>query len=209
MRQNMQVALQKAKRLIGATDRILAKRENCLVTSDDGWIMPRILIVEDDLPTLNLVSKILSGQGYDTVLAENGEKALEILQCETFDLMISDLVMPRVNGIELLEKIYKSHAEIPVIILTGFNTIGSAIEAIKLGAFDFMKKPFKLPELLLTVQRALEHNNMYRGECLKALMNEEDFMSPAMRSGSGNKEKAAEELRLGLATLNRELSPKT
>ena len=151
--------------------------------------MPRILIVDDEPIFLRLVNKVLSGQGYDTVLAENGEKALKILQGETFDLMISDINMTPVNGIELLEKVCKSHAEMPVIIYTEFATIGSAIDAMGLGAFDYMKKPFKLDELVLTVQRALEHNNKYRGKLLKALMNEEDFLRYAMMCASENKKR--------------------
>jgi len=121
--------------------------------------MPRILIVDDEPTILNLLNKILTGQGYDTVPAGNGEKALQLLQAEAFDLMISDINMTPVNGMELLQKASESYSGMGVIMLTAYGTVGTAVEAMKQGAFDYITKPFKLDELVLTVQRALEYNN--------------------------------------------------
>jgi len=121
--------------------------------------MPRILIVDDEPTILNLLNKILTGQGYDTVPASNGEKALQLLQTETFDLMISDINMTPINGMELLTKASESYADMGVIMLTAYGTVGTAVEAMKQGAFDYITKPFKLDELVLTVQRALEYHN--------------------------------------------------
>jgi len=121
--------------------------------------MPRILIVDDEPTILNLLNKILTGQDYDTTPASNGEKALQLLQTETFDLMISDINMTPINGMELLGKASESYPDMGVIMLTAYGTVGTAVEAMKQGAFDYITKPFKLDELVLTVQRALEYNN--------------------------------------------------
>ncbi len=121
--------------------------------------MPRILIVDDEPTILNLLNKILTGQGYDTTPASNGEKAIQLLQTEAFDLMISDINMTPINGMELLQKASESYADMGVIMLTAYGTVGTAVEAMKNGAFDYITKPFKLDELVLTVQRALEYNN--------------------------------------------------
>jgi len=120
--------------------------------------MPRILIVDDEPTILNLLNKILTGQGYDTTPASNGEKAIQLLQTEAFDLMISDINMTPINGMELLQKASESYADMGVIMLTAYGTVGTAVEAMKNGAFDYITKPFKLDELVLTVQRALEYN---------------------------------------------------
>lgn len=150
--------------------------------------MPRILIVDDEPTILNLLNKILTGQGYDTTPASNGEKALQLLQTEVFDLMISDINMTPVNGMELLSKASESYADMGVIMLTAYGTVGTAVEAMKQGAFDYITKPFKLDELVLTVQRALEyHNAITENKTLKARLEHQEQLegivaeSPGMR----------------------------
>ena len=150
--------------------------------------MPRILIVDDEPTILNLLNKILTGQGYDTTPASNGEKALQLLQTEVFDLMISDINMTPINGMELLSKASESYADMGVIMLTAYGTVGTAVEAMKQGAFDYITKPFKLDELVLTVQRALEyHNAITENKTLKARLEHQEQLegivaeSPGMR----------------------------
>ncbi len=149
--------------------------------------MPRILIVDDEPTILNLLNKILTGQGYDTTPASNGEKALQLLQTEAFDLMISDINMTPINGMELLSKASESYTNMGVIMLTAYGTVGTAVEAMKQGAFDYITKPFKLDELILTVQRALEyHNAITENKDLKAMQVGTQFdgivaESPGMR----------------------------
>ncbi len=121
--------------------------------------MPRILIVDDEPTILNLLNKILIGQGYDATPASNGEKALQLLQTEKFDLMVSDINMTPINGMELLRKATKDWPNMGVIMLTAYGTVATAVEAMKEGAFDYITKPFKLDELVLTVQRALTYQN--------------------------------------------------
>lgn len=150
--------------------------------------MPRILIVDDEPTILNLLNKILIGQGYDATPASNGEKALQLLQTEKFDLMISDINMTPINGMELLRKAAASWPDMGVIMLTAYGTVATAVEAMKEGAFDYITKPFKLDELVLTVQRALEyHNAITENKDLKARLEYKERMggivaeSPGMR----------------------------
>ena len=121
--------------------------------------MPRILIVDDEPAILNLLGKILAGQGYGTALASNGEHALQILQTEKFDLMLSDINMTPINGMELLRRTADTRSNMGVIMLTAYGTVATAVEAMKEGAFDFVIKPFKFDELLQTIQRALEYHS--------------------------------------------------
>ena len=150
--------------------------------------MPRILIVDDEPTILNLLNKILIGQGYDATPASNGEKALQLLQTERFDLMVSDINMTPINGMELLRKASESWPDMGVIMLTAYGTVATAVEAMKEGAFDYITKPFKLDELVLTVQRALEyHNAISENKDLKARLEQKDHLegivaeSPGMR----------------------------
>ncbi|MFA7256274.1 MAG: sigma-54 dependent transcriptional regulator [Kiritimatiellales bacterium] len=150
--------------------------------------MPRILIVDDEPTILNLLNKILIGQGYDATPASNGEKALQLLQTEKFDLMISDINMTPINGMELLRKASEAWPDMGVIMLTAYGTVATAVEAMKEGAFDYITKPFKLDELVLTVQRALEyHNAITENKDLKARLEHKEHLggivaeSPGMR----------------------------
>ena len=150
--------------------------------------MPRILIVDDEPTILNLLNKILIGQGYDATPASNGEKALQLLQTEKFDLMISDINMTPINGMELLRKAAEAWPDMGVIMLTAYGTVATAVEAMKEGAFDYITKPFKLDELVLTVQRALEyHNAITENKDLKARLEHKEQLggivaeSPGMR----------------------------
>jgi two-component system, NtrC family, response regulator PilR len=151
--------------------------------------MPRILIVDDEPTILNLLNKILIGQGYDAVPASNGEKALELLESGSFDLMVSDINMTPVNGMELLRKAAEKWPDMGVIMLTAYGTVSTAVEAMKEGAFDYITKPFKLDELVLTVQRALEyHNAVSENKDLKARLESKEQLngivaeSPGMRN---------------------------
>lgn len=150
--------------------------------------MPKILIVDDEPTILNLLNKILTSQGYDITPAGNGEKALQLLDTNTFDLMISDINMTPINGMELLRTASKSYPDMGVIMLTAYGTVGTAVEAMKEGAFDYITKPFKLDELVLTVQRALEYSNaISENKDLKARLERKEHLdgivaeSPGMR----------------------------
>src|SRR4030042_1164858 len=118
-------------------------------------VPPRILIVDDDEAMLDACSQILTREKYVAVVAETGEKGLALLKKEIYDLIILDLKLPGISGMELLKKIKEETPEIPVVMITGFATVESAIEAMKSGAFDYIMKPFPPDELRVVVKKAL------------------------------------------------------
>ncbi len=121
--------------------------------------MPRILLVDDEPSILSVLCTVLQAEDYDVVPVSDGEKAMELIESETFDLVISDIRMTPVNGIEILKKVHGQKPDTAIIMLTAYGSVETAIEALKLGAFDYVTKPFKVDELLITVQRALAYSN--------------------------------------------------
>jgi DNA-binding NtrC family response regulator len=122
--------------------------------------MARILLVDDEPSILNVLSTLLRAEGHDPVSARGGEKAQEVLRGEHFDLMISDIRMAPVDGMQLLRIARKESPSTAVIMLTAYGSVETAVEAMKEGAFDYVTKPFKVDELLITVERALQYHNV-------------------------------------------------
>ncbi|MDA3800063.1 MAG: sigma-54 dependent transcriptional regulator [Kiritimatiellae bacterium] len=120
--------------------------------------MSKILLVDDEPSILSVLSTLLKAEKYDVTPALGGEKALEILKKEKFNLMLSDIRMNGMSGLELLKHCNKNISDMVIIMLTAYGSVETAIQALKLGAFDYVTKPFKLDELLMTVQRALEYS---------------------------------------------------
>lgn len=116
-----------------------------------------ILIVDDEEIARTNMTHVLEKDGYICCSAENGLVAMDILRREDVDLIISDLKMDRMDGYELLEEVNRNHAEIPVIMVTGFASVNSAVEVMKSGAAHYLSKPVNLNELRKTVQDVLEH----------------------------------------------------
>jgi DNA-binding NtrC family response regulator len=117
--------------------------------------MLRILIVDDAPIFLLLLSKLLTGEGYEVATAKNGEEALQVLQTASFDLLLSDMNMEPVNGIELLRAVRVAYPNMKVIMVTAYETLYTSSEAEKNGAFAYITKPFKNAVLFETVRRAL------------------------------------------------------
>ncbi|HEY5915090.1 MAG TPA: sigma-54 dependent transcriptional regulator [Verrucomicrobiae bacterium] len=115
---------------------------------------PRILIVDDDAGQRSLLDSFLRSAGFETVLAESGERALEILRGGGFSLMISDVRMPGLSGLETLRRARQEHAVLPVLLVTAYADIREAVGAIRDGALNYLAKPIDLDELLATVQQA-------------------------------------------------------
>lgn len=115
-----------------------------------------ILIVEDDLKVGESLNLLLKKKGYNTFLASNGKEALNLFRREIIDLVITDLVMPKMDGIELLETIKALKPVTEVIVISAQGTIEKAVQAMKLGAFDFIEKPINPRVISLLVERALE-----------------------------------------------------
>ncbi len=120
----------------------------------------RVLIVDDD-DNLRWVTKTqLEDAGYSVAEAADGNSAIATLNGEHADLIITDLKMPGMSGVELLRKIKALDPGIPVLVITAFGTIQSAVEAVRAGAYDYITKPLDHDELLLAVQRALDHRRL-------------------------------------------------
>jgi DNA-binding NtrC family response regulator len=120
----------------------------------------KILAVDDDLKMCELLSDILSEEGYSVKTSGSSLKALKILKEEEFDVILTDLKMGGMNGIDLLDEAKQAAPLTPVIIMTAFGTIETAIKAMKMGAYDYVLKSDQTDELLLTVRRALEHRSL-------------------------------------------------
>jgi len=123
---------------------------------------PSILIVEDDRNFRRVLEFQLNEAGYKTVAAENGEKALEIFPGQSFRIVLTDLNMPGIGGKEVLERIKQMSPDTPVIVITAYGSIDSAVEAMKLGAFHYLTKPVNSDELLHTVHNAYKYSELVR-----------------------------------------------
>ncbi|MBC8205622.1 MAG: sigma-54-dependent Fis family transcriptional regulator [Kiritimatiellales bacterium] len=154
--------------------------------------MTRILIVDDDMFFRKVITKLLSGHGYDIVAAEGGAEALETLKTNTFDLMISDINMTPMDGMELLEKSREAYPDMGVIMLTGHDEIEVAVSAMKKGAFDFLVKPFQIDELFSTVQRSLTY---YNASPESTLLEERVTLLEGLVTGSAAMQKLCEMIR--------------
>ena len=115
---------------------------------------PRILIVDDDAGQRSLLDSFLRGQGFDTVPVASGEDALERLRRQDFSMMISDVRMPGLSGLDTLRRARQEHAVLPVLLVTAFADIRDAVVAMRDGALNYLSKPIDLDELLLSVQQA-------------------------------------------------------
>ncbi|MCD6098281.1 sigma-54-dependent Fis family transcriptional regulator [bacterium] len=117
---------------------------------------PKILVVEDNKAELDTLTEVLASSGYDVLPVLSAEKALALSKKESFDLMITDLVLPGINGIELMEKIKRAHPQIETILITGHATVETAIDAMKKGAYDYLVKPIKIKRLRVLIEKAFE-----------------------------------------------------
>src|SRR5215212_731492 len=115
---------------------------------------PRILIVDDDSGQRSLLTSFLQSQGFETVTVDSGERALETLRGGKFDMMISDVRMPGLSGLETLRRARTEHATLPVLLVTAYTNIRDAVEAMRDGAVNYLSKPIDLDELLASVQHA-------------------------------------------------------
>jgi DNA-binding NtrC family response regulator len=122
--------------------------------------MTKILLVDDEARSLEALSRTLQMMGYHSVGTSDPKTAQDLLRTEHYDVMITDLIMPEVDGIGLLEMSKRIDPDLPVIILTGYGTVKSAVDAMKKGAFDYVTKPYNIDEIDLTVKRALQQRDL-------------------------------------------------
>lgn len=135
-----------------------------------------ILVVDDDPTTLDLIVESLTEEGYDVAKAADGREAAAMADRRSFDIVLTDLVMPGMSGLEVLAHFTEHHPEATVIVLTGYATIETAVEAMKRGAFDYLSKPAKLDEILMVLRRTQE---------LKALRSENILLKSQLQDRYG------------------------
>ena len=124
-------------------------------SAPDRGLRRRVLVVDDESSMRDLMSKILALGNYDVETAADGAAALDRMRAFTYDLLIADLKMPGMDGLTLLKQAKRLHSDLPVIIITGFSTESSAIEALNLRASKYLKKPFGIPQVLEAAAEAL------------------------------------------------------
>ncbi len=123
---------------------------------------PRLLVVDDEAVILEILREFLEYEGMQVVCAESAEAAIGQLKHEPFDVVLTDLKMPGLGGLHLLRHVRESHADTQCVIMTGFGTVETAIEAMKQGAFDYILKPFRPDEVIQVVRRVLEKQQLER-----------------------------------------------
>ena len=121
---------------------------------------PKILVVDDEQSIREFLEIMLRKEQYDVSTAEDGEKAQEVLKKKNFDLIISDLQMPKVSGIELLKHVKNNYPDTVFMMITAFGSTESAVEAMKLGAYDYLTKPFNIDEVRILLSNALRSKNL-------------------------------------------------
>jgi len=117
--------------------------------------MKTILVVDDDKSVRDSLKMVLEFESYEVLFAENGQEALRQLAATPIDLILLDVKMAGMDGLEVLQRVREKKAELPVVMISGHGTIETAVEATKLGAFDFLPKPLDRDKLLVTVRNAL------------------------------------------------------
>ena len=118
--------------------------------------MPNILIIDDERAIRNVLKEILSNEGFTVEEASDGEEGLKKFTTGPYDVVLCDIKMPKLDGIEFLQKVIESNSEVPVIMISGHGNIETAVDAVKKGAFDYISKPPDLNRLLITIRNALD-----------------------------------------------------
>ena len=120
----------------------------------------KILIVDDEVDILELMKISFERRNYDVLIAKDGKEALEVMRGQNVAVVLSDMVMPNMDGIELLKRIKRRYTDIDVIMMTGNSTLDSAIEAIKIGAYNYVEKPIDFKELFKTVDYLVKRKGL-------------------------------------------------
>jgi len=128
--------------------------------ADSKRARARLLVVDDEAPQREMLAGILGRAGFDVVTAKDGQAATERLEAESFDLLLTDQKMPRMSGLDLLERARTLHPRLPVVLMTAHGTVSTAVEAMKRGAADYLTKPFERDELLLVIDKAIRQNRL-------------------------------------------------
>ncbi len=147
--------------------------------------MARILVVDDQEMMRDSLAATLARDGHEITACADGPAAVSRFSAAGFDLMISDLKMPKMTGIELLAEARKARPEMPVVLMTAFATVQTAVDAMKMGAYDYIQKPFDGEEIKHLVERTLEHNRLLKENAALRSMAEWNVARPLIGSGPG------------------------
>jgi nitrogen regulation protein NR(I) len=120
----------------------------------------KILLIDDDPGIRDTLQSVLSGEGCEVAVERRGDEGLARAASETFNVVITDLKMPGLNGLDMIRQLHAAQPRLPIILITAFGTTQTAIEAIKFGAYDYLLKPFEIPQLLDLVRRAVDSNRL-------------------------------------------------
>jgi two-component system response regulator HydG len=161
---------------------------------------PTVLVVDDDAEGRAAMLKVLDGSGYKTLEADNGQQALDIILQDSIDVLVTDLRLPVMDGVELLKRAKAADQEIEVILITGHGTVEVAVEAIKEGAYDFITKPVKKAQLLHAVDKASERQYLSR--------ENKELRSQLSQSGSRKFVYASAEMR-NISRMIEQVAPST
>ncbi|HEX6212970.1 MAG TPA: sigma-54 dependent transcriptional regulator [Methylomirabilota bacterium] len=154
-----------------------------------------ILIVDDDEIFLRPLQRTLEVAGYDVLVAPSGEDAMERLKRDDVDLVLTDRRLPGMDGVELVRRVKSEHAEVAAVVMTAYGTIGSAVEAMRLGAEDYLVKPFDAGQVLLVVRRAIEFQELKAARRATIRRNQERFTLKNVVTGSAAMREVFELLR--------------
>ncbi len=146
----------------------------------------RILVVDDERSMRELLAIVLKREGHEVLLAENGQSAIDLLEKQPVELLISDVRMPDVSGVQVLAAAQRINPDIIGIMVTAFASTETAVEALRLGAYDYLSKPFNVDELKLKVRKALERKHLQQENALlkRALQDTHQFSNIIGRSAS-------------------------
>jgi DNA-binding NtrC family response regulator len=122
--------------------------------------MPRILVIDDERSIRNTLKDILEYEKYEVDLAEDGNKGIELIRSAEYDIVLCDIKMPGMDGMEVLDRVTVLAPDTPVVMISGHGNIDTAVESIKKGAFDYIEKPLDLNRLLITIRNALDKSNL-------------------------------------------------
>jgi DNA-binding NtrC family response regulator len=122
-------------------------------------VQPSILVVDDELLIRDLLYDFFTGQGWSISVAENGERALEIVKRKQIDLVLTDIKMPEMDGLSLTEELKRTHPNIPVVLMTGCPSVDSAVTALHQRVVDYVIKPFNINQLYKTLDAALKERS--------------------------------------------------
>lgn len=125
---------------------------------------PSILVVDDELLIRDLLYDFFAGQGWSISVAENGDKALDVIAHKQVDLVLSDIKMPEMDGLALTEELRRAHPEIPVILMTGYPSVDTAVSALRHRVVDYVIKPFNINQLYKTIDAALREKSRSKAE---------------------------------------------